>query len=107
DNDCFDLKSKFVEIDGFHIGGKSHNGKRGLGTDKQPFLVALGTDQLNNYPNRIKLLQVKYENKEEEKRLMQHIHYDRDTKICTDEDTAYNYLKDKNKKLNSVIAYNT
>lgn len=44
DNDCFDLKSKFIEIDGFHIGGKSHNGKRGLGTDKQPFLVALGTD---------------------------------------------------------------
>lgn len=37
DNDCFDLNSKFVEIDGFHIGGKSHNGKRGLGIDKQPF----------------------------------------------------------------------
>ena len=31
DNDCFDLKSKFIELDGFHIGGKSHNGKREVG----------------------------------------------------------------------------
>ena len=79
DNDCFDLKSKFIDLDGFHIGGKSHNGKRGLGTDKQPFLVALGTDQLNNYPNRIKLPSSKKRNKEEVKRLMKHIHYDKET----------------------------
>ena len=37
DNDCFDLKTKFVEIDGFYIGGKSHHGKRGLKTDNPPF----------------------------------------------------------------------
>ena len=105
DNDCFDLKSKFIELDGFHIGGKSHNGKRGLGTDKQPFLVALGTDQLNNYPNRIKLLQVKSENKEEVKSLMKHIHYDKDTTICTDGDPAYHYLKDRVHLINGVIDY--
>lgn len=105
DNDSFDLKSKFIEIDGFHIGGKSHNGKRGLGTDKQPFLLALGTDQLNNYPNKIKLLKVKGESKEEVKKLMKHIDYDKDTTICTDGDQAYLFLKDKVHLVNGVIDY--
>ena len=95
DNDCFDLKSKFIEIDEFHIGGWSHNGKRALETDKQPFLLALSIDQLNNYLNRIKLLQVKSKNKEEVKRHMKHIHYDKDTTICIDGDPTYCYLKDR------------
>lgn len=70
DNDCFNLKSQFIEIDGCYIGGKSHNGKRGLGTDKQVFLVALGTDKYNEYPNRLKIIPIVSENKDEIKRLM-------------------------------------
>ena len=74
-------------------------------TNKQPFLVALGTDQLNNYPNRIKLLQVKSENREEVKRLMKHIHYNKYTTICTDGDLAYRYLKDRVHLINGIIDY--
>ena len=68
--------------------------------------MALGTDQLNNYPNRIKLLQVKSENREEVKRLMKHIHYNKYTTICTDGDLAYRYLKDRVHLINGIIDYN-
>lgn len=34
DNNCFDLQSPFIEGDSFFIGGKTHNSKRGLGTDQ-------------------------------------------------------------------------
>lgn len=86
DNDCFDLDSKFIEVDGFFIGGKTHNGKRGLGTNQQLFLLALGTDRLNNYLNKMKVLKVTSENKSEVKRLFQYIHYYKDTTVCTGED---------------------
>ena len=106
DNDCFDLESKFIEVDGFFIGGKTHNGKRGLGTNQQPFLLALGTDRLNNYPNKMKVLKVTSENKSEVKRLFQYIHYDKDTTVCTDGDQSYLYLKDKVHLMHGVIDYN-
>lgn len=64
DNHCFDLQSSFLEADCFYIGGKSHNGKRGLGTDKQTFLIVLATDRENNYPYRFKTAAIKSENKE-------------------------------------------
>lgn len=105
DNDCFHLKSAFIEVDGCFIGGKTHNGKRGLGTEKQPFLVALGTDRLNNYPNRIKVLQVKSENQSEIKRLFKKIEYNRDTVVSTDGNQSYYFLKEKVNLKNEVIDY--
>ena len=44
------LDSDFYESDVAYTGAPSHNGKRGLGTDKQPFLIVLSTEQENQYP---------------------------------------------------------
>lgn len=106
DNDCFCLKSKFLEIDGFFIGGKTHNSKRGLGTNQQSFLLALGTDKLNKYPNKIKVLKVKSENKFEIKNLFKQIEYNQETTVCTDRHQAYLYLKEKVNLINGIIDYN-
>lgn len=106
DNDWFCLKSKFIEIDGFFIGGKTHNGKRGLGTNQQAFLLALGTDKLNKYPNKIKVLKVKSENKLEIKNLFKQIEYNQETTVCTDGHQAYLYLKEKVNLINGIIDYN-
>lgn len=48
----------FYESDVAYTGAPSHNGKRGLGTDKQSFLVVLSTEQENQYPLYIKLHEV-------------------------------------------------
>lgn len=44
------LDSIFYESDVAYTGAPSHNGKRGRGTDKQPFLIMLSTEQENRYP---------------------------------------------------------
>ena len=44
------LDSNFYESDAAYTGTSSHNGKRGIGTDKQPFLIVLATEQENPYP---------------------------------------------------------
>ena len=106
DNDSFDLQSKFIEVDGFFIGGKTHNGKRGLGTEQQAFLLALETNKLNHYPNRIKVMKIKSECKEEIKRLFKHIHCNQNTTVCTDGDPSYLFLKDRINLINGVIDYN-
>ena len=36
---------------------------------------------------------------------MKHIHYDKDTTICTDGDPAYHYLKDRVHLINGIIDY--
>ena len=40
------LDSDFYESDVAYTGAPSHNGKRGLGTDKQPFLIVLSGNQI-------------------------------------------------------------
>lgn len=52
------LDSSFYESDVVYTGTPSHNGKRGLGTDKQPFLLILSTEQDNQYPCFIKVHEV-------------------------------------------------
>lgn len=97
DNHCFDLQSSFLEADCFYIGGKSHNGKRGLGTDKQTFLIVLATDKENNYPYRFKTAAIESENKENVLDFFRnHINYDKNTILNTDADGAYNIM---NKRL--------
>ena len=49
---CID--SKFYEADVAYVGASSH-GKRGLGTDKQPVLVVLGTTRKNDYLTYVKI----------------------------------------------------
>ena len=52
------LDSDFYESDVAYTGAPSHNGKRGLGTDKQPFLIVLSTEQKNQYPRFVKMQEV-------------------------------------------------
>lgn len=52
------LDSSFYESDVAHTGAPSHNRKRGLGIDKQPFTVVISTEQENEYPLYIKLHEV-------------------------------------------------
>ena len=52
------LDSDFYESDVAYTGAPSHNGKRGLGTDKQPFLIVLSTEQENQYPRFVKMQEV-------------------------------------------------
>ena len=97
DNHCFDLQSSFLEADCFYIGGKSHNGKRGLEPDKQTFLIVLATDKENNYPYRFKTAAIESENKENVFDFFRnHINYDKNTILNTDGDSAYNIM---NKRL--------
>ena len=96
DNNCFNLQSQFLEADCFYIGGKTHNGKRGLGTEKQTILFALETKKENNYPTRFKTSAIKSECKEEVFRFFkEHISYDKNTVLNTDADGAYNIMNEK------------
>ena len=52
------LDSSLNESDVAYTGASSHNEKRGLGTDKHPFLVVLSIEQENKYPLYIKLHEV-------------------------------------------------
>ena len=52
------LDSSLNESDVAYTGASFHNEKRGLGTDKHPFLVVLSTEQENKYPLYIKLHEV-------------------------------------------------
>ena len=105
DNDCFRLEEKFIEVDGFYVGGKSHNGKSGLGTDQQPFLMALGTKEKNNYPTKVKVMKAEGEKITEVKRLFKGIKYNRETTVITDCNQCYLFLRDRVKLESSKIDY--
>lgn len=57
------LDSMFYESDVAYIGSPSE-GKRGLGTSKQPCLVVLSTDRKNQYPRYIKLKEIPVDSSE-------------------------------------------
>lgn len=96
DNNCFNLQSQFLEADCFYIGGKTHNGKRGLGTDKRTILIALGTKKENNYPTRFKTSAIQSESKEAVLQFFkEHINYDKSTVLNTDADGAYNIMNER------------
>ncbi len=105
DNMCDKLESAFIEMDGFFIGGKSSNGKRGLGTDQQSFIMALGTNADNNYPTRVKIIPTQSENKEEVKVLLKQIKYDKNTTFTTDDKNTYNFLGERAKLQQQIIDY--
>lgn len=108
DNNSFDLQSSFLEADSFYVGGKSHNGKRGLGTDKQPVLIVLATDKEHNYPRRMKIKAISSECQQEVSDFFnQNIKYTSDTVLNTDGDGAYNVLNSKLIHKGEVIDYKT
>lgn len=57
------LDSMFYEADTVYIGSKSkESNHQGCGTEQQPFLVILSTDQENSYPRYIKLHPIPVDN---------------------------------------------
>lgn len=106
DNDCFQLDSAFLEADAFYIGTPSHNGKRGLGTDKQCIIMILGTDKENNYPNRVKLENVNSENTKEVMQVFKKdVKVGKNKVLSCDGDRTYAFLKEKLQLRSTVVDY--
>ena len=100
------LDSSFYESDVAYTGAPSHNGKRGRGTDKQPFLVVLSTEQENQYPIFVKLKEMTVDSGENiEKYFDQYVVMPQDRKLNTDGKSTYNILKTKMQVENEKIDY--
>lgn len=100
------LDSSFYESDVAYTGAPSHNGKRGRGTDKQPFLVVLSTEQENQYPLFVKLKEMTVDSGENiEKYFDQYVVMPQDRKLNTDGKSTYNILKTKMQVENEKIDY--
>lgn len=106
DDNSYDLSTPFLEGDAFYIGGKSKSGKRGLGTDKLPFLIVLGTDRENRYPVEFRADAITSESKKNVLSFFErHIKYNKRTVLNTDGDGAYNILNDKLHHKSQIIDY--
>lgn len=93
DNDYFKLQSVFIEADSFYIGEKSHNGKRVFGTDKQAFIIVLGTTKEDNISIHFKIAPVKSVNNESVLNFLKtYVSYNTHTIVDTNADGAYNIL---------------
>ena len=100
------LDSSFYESDVAYIGAPSHNGKRGLGTDKQAFLIVLSTEQENQYPKYIKLKEIKTDNSNViENFFKSYVYMSKDRKLNTDGKTTFNILKKNMNVQNEKIDY--
>lgn len=100
------LDSSFYESDVAYTGAPSHNGKRGLGTDKQPFLVVLSTEQENQYPLYIKLHEVTSDSGNLIQEFFdQYVKMSNERTLNTDGKTTYNILKTRLQVINEAIDY--
>lgn len=100
------LDSNFYESDVAYTGALSHNGKRGLGTDKQPFLIVLSTEQENQYPRFIKMQEVATDSsKIVQEYFEKYVIMSKERKLNTDGKTTYNILKNRMEVNNEVIDY--
>ena len=100
------LDSDFYESDVAYTGAPSHNGKRGLGTDKQPFLIVLSTEQENQYPRFVKMQEVTTDSSNIIKGYFEkYVKMSKERKLNTDGKTTYNILKNRIEVNNEVIDY--
>ncbi|MFR3061500.1 MAG: transposase [Holdemanella porci] len=100
------LDSDFYESDVAYTGAPSHNGKRGLGTDKQPFLIVLSTEQENQYPRFVKMQEVTTDSSNIIKGYFEkYVKMSKERKLNTDCKTTYNILKNRIEVNNEVIDY--
>lgn len=100
------LDSNFYESDVAYTGAPSHNGKRGLGTDKQPFLIVLSTEQENQYPCFIKMQEVATDSsKIVQEYFEKYVIMSKERKLNTDGKTTCNILKNRMEVNNEVIDY--
>ena len=100
------LDSDFYESDVAYTGAPSHNGKRGLGTDKQPFLILLSTEQKNQYPRFVKMQEVTTDSSNIIKGYFEkYVKMSKERKLNTAGKTTYNILKNRIEVNNEVIDY--
>lgn len=96
----------FYKTDAAYTGAPSHNGKRGLGTDKQPFLIVLETEQENQYPHFVKMQEVATDSsKIVQEYFEKYAIMSKERKLNTDGKTTYNILKNRMEVNNEVIDY--
>ena len=100
------LDSQFYESDVAYTGTPSKNGKRGLGTDKQPFLIVLATQQENQYPSYVKIKEIDKDTGMIIKDFFeQNVVLSLDKKLNTDGKSTYNILKEQLTVQNEKINY--
>ena len=100
------LDSNFYESDVAYTGAPAHNGKRGLCTDKQPFLIVLSTEQENQYPCFVKMQEVATDSsKIVQEYFEKYVIMSKERKLNTDGKTTYNILKNRMEVNNEVIDY--
>ena len=100
------LNSNFYESDVAYTGAPTHNGKRGLCTDKQPFLIVVSTEQENQYPRFVKMQEVATDSsKIVQEYFEKYVIMSKKRKLNTDGKTTYNILKNRMEVNNEVIDY--
>ena len=100
------LDSAFYESDVAYAGAPSSNGKRGMGTDKQPFLVVLATVADGQYPTRVKMREIGSDRGEFIKNFFDEYVVTGGRRLLnTDGKTTYNVLKGDMKVRNEPIDY--
>ena len=87
------LDSLFYESDVVYVGTKSE-GKVGLASEKQPFLIVLSTDKENAYPRYIKLMPIPVDNSDNISRFVKkQVVLSKERIMNTDGKTTYSILK--------------
>lgn len=100
------LDSQFYESNVAYTGIPSKNGKRGSGTDKQPFLIVLATQQDNQYPSYVKIKEIDKDNGMIIKNIFeQNVVLSLDKKLNTDGKSTYSILKEQLTVQNEKINY--
>lgn len=104
DNQKHMLSAAFLESDAGYIGAKSKNGKRGLGTTKVPFLMALSLNTPHQYPLFIKLGVINSENSIDVNNFFKrHVVSTKATTIFTDAKSAFNCLRKRFTLISEII----
>lgn len=96
------LDAHFYEADVAYIGTVDKNGKRGLGSDKQAFIVILGTNIYNNFPTFALAKTIKVDNQSNINKIFdEQVTLNKEKTLTTDGKTTFYNLRDKI-NLNSV-----
>ena len=99
------LDSSFYESDVVYIGAKSE-GKQGMGTDKQAFLVILSTHKEHEYPMYVKLIEIEKDSGANiEAQFSKNVKMSKDRILNTDGKTTFNILKSNLQVKNDKINY--
>lgn len=101
------LESMFYEADIIEVGGRYPGGKRGKGSEnKQKVLMVLSTGEDNKHPRYMKLHVLSGHKSSPVRNFMfKHVLMDKDSKLTTDNDTFFMWMKDYVNLENSRVNY--